>query len=110
VDDEHIAEPAEVAALVAARREIGQEYDAALAESFLERVESGLEARVAALTAQQAARDDAGGKRQLVLGVVSLGVGVPISAISAGTADVPGLLVAWAGIVGVNVAHALRRS
>ncbi len=38
---------------------------------------------------------------------MSLGVGIPISAISAGIADLPGLIVAWAGIASVNVANAL---
>ena len=44
----------------------------------------------------------------MTLGIVSLGVGIPISAISAGIADLPGLLVAWGGIAAVNVAHALQ--
>lgn len=48
-------------------------------------------------------------QQSFVLGIISLGVGVPITAISATNVE-PGLLgvaVAWAGIVGVNVAHRL---
>lgn len=109
MDDEPIADPDEVAALVAARREKGQEYDLALAESFLERVDARLQARVTTLTEAQSTAGEAGEKRQLVLGVVSLGAGIPISAVSAGIADLPGLVVAWVGIVGINLAHAVRR-
>ncbi len=53
-------------------------------------------------------RDDSRDSKQLALGIVSLGTGIPITAISASTADLPGLVVAWAGVVGVNVAYALR--
>jgi len=40
---------------------------------------------------------------------VSLGTGVPITAIAAEQGGVLGIVVAWAGIVGVNVANALKR-
>ena len=40
--------------------------------------------------------------------VVSLVLAVPLSAIGGGVAHLPGLLVAWAGIVGVNVVQAAR--
>lgn len=52
--------------------------------------------------------DNALDAKQLALAIVSLGTGIPITAISASVADLPGLLVAWAGIVGVNIAYALR--
>ena len=62
----------------------------------------------------QAARDsrsprvtDSWGER-FGFGIVSLVLAVPLSAIGAGTARLPGLLVAWAGIVGVNLVQALR--
>jgi hypothetical protein len=45
---------------------------------------------------------------RLALAIVSLGTGIPITAVAAGTADLAGLVVAWAGIVGVNVSYALR--
>lgn len=55
--------------------------------------------------------DETAGTHQFVLGIVSLGTGIPISAIAATNVE-PGLLglgVAWAGIIGVNVAHYLSR-
>lgn len=49
--------------------------------------------------------------QSFVLGIVSLGTGIPITAIAATNVE-PGLLgvaIAWAGIVGVNLAHRLGR-
>ncbi|MDN5725520.1 MAG: hypothetical protein L0G99_06245 [Propionibacteriales bacterium] len=60
---------------------------------------------------EQGELDETAGAHQFVLGIVSLGTGIPISAIAATNVE-PGLLglaVAWAGIVGVNVAHHLSR-
>jgi hypothetical protein len=101
----------DVEALLEARRELGPSYDAALVDSFAERVERAVEQRVDASLAERRSghgwekeRDT----RQFVLGIVSLGTGIPVTAISASITDVPGLIVAWTGIVGVNVAYALR--
>ena len=46
-----------------------------------------------------------------MLGIISLGAGIPITAISATNVDpgLAGVLVSWAGIVGVNIAAALRQ-
>ncbi len=98
-------------ALLATRGELGPSYDAALVESFADRMEKEIQRRVAATSGgrsmtQRAA--EAAGKRQLTLGIVSLGAGIPITAISAGIAHLPGLGVAWLGIAAVNVAHALQ--
>jgi hypothetical protein len=35
-----------------------------------------------------------------------MALGIPISAIAGGIADVPGLVVSWAGIAAVNLAYA----
>jgi hypothetical protein len=45
--------------------------------------------------------------QQMVLGIVSLGTGIPITAIASGE-GVAGVLIAWAGIAAVNVAHAVQ--
>jgi len=46
----------------------------------------------------------------MALGIVSLGTGIPITAIAGSVAEpgLAGIIAAWAGIVGVNVAHALQ--
>ena len=99
----------DLSAAVQARRELGPDYEAALVESFLERTERELDARVAALaeaasTSAKARRKQAENSLAVALG--SLGIGIPLSGIAGGTGGLPGLVVAWAGIVGVNVAHA----
>ena len=49
------------------------------------------------------------GPRQLALAIISTVAGIPISAIALAAGEgsgLPALLVSWAGLVGVNVAHA----
>ncbi|MFD4556870.1 hypothetical protein ACFWP5_21570 [Streptomyces sp. NPDC058469] len=41
-------------------------------------------------------------------GIVSMVLAIPLSAIGGGIAHLPGLLVAWVGIVGVNAVQAAR--
>ncbi len=48
-------------------------------------------------------------KTQFVLAIVSLGIGVPLSAIGGGISGFFGLLLAWVGIVLVNVVYAWSR-
>jgi hypothetical protein len=44
-----------------------------------------------------------------VLAIVSVALGIPLTAIASGTAGLPGLLVAWVGIVLVNVVYGRGR-
>ena len=102
----------QVRAAMAARSELGPEYDDAIAAGLADRVEELVAYRTAELRhADESAKEDRadvrrGNSHRFALGIVSLGAGIPISAISAGYADLPGLLVAWAGIVGVNAVFA----
>lgn len=102
----------QVRAAMAARAELGPDYDEAIAAGLAERVEELVAYRTAELRhADEAAKEDRtdlrrGNSNRFVLGIVSLGAGIPISAISASSADLPGLMVAWAGIVGVNAVFA----
>ncbi len=48
-------------------------------------------------------------RTSFVLALVSLVVGIPISAITSSIAGLPGLLIAWIGIVLVNVVYAWGR-
>jgi hypothetical protein len=101
-------------AALAARMELGPEYTEHVAEGLAERVEQlaalrAGELRYEAEVANSTSRSDQSGRtRQFVLGIVSLTVGIPITAIAATNTD-PGLLgvaVSWLGIVGVNAVHA----
>lgn len=102
----------DVEALLEVRRELGPSYDAALVDSFADRIERVVAERV---DAQVARRDAAqrsaaqGGGRQLALGVVSLVAAIPISIVLGQVDDgLVALVVAWIGIVLVNMAHALQ--
>lgn len=111
----------ELAATLHARKELGEEYETALVDSFLEKVDQRLDSAVdrqvrrrlaeQQMTAARGSRSpqsaDSWGER-FGFATVSLVLAIPLSGIGAGTAQLPGLLVAWAGIVGVNVAWALR--
>jgi hypothetical protein len=109
---------ADLDAALAARRELGPEYETALVDSFLARIDARLDARVEQRVAERLAeypRDEfrvgrrswaGGGSR---MHVTSLVLAIPLTGIGAGVANGVGMLVAWAGIVGVNVAAALGR-
>ncbi|GGZ71317.1 hypothetical protein GCM10010344_42620 [Streptomyces bluensis] len=115
----------ELAATLHARRDLGEEYESALVESFLEKVDQRLDDAVDRRVRRQLAEQqmvvarggrspgstdgDAWGER-FGFGIVSLVLAIPLSAIGGGVADLPGLLVAWAGIAAVNGAWAFRNS
>ncbi|MFF8846618.1 hypothetical protein ACF08N_28540 [Streptomyces sp. NPDC015127] len=111
----------ELDATLHARRELGEEYDAALVESFLEKVEQRLDGTVDRQVRRQLAEQQMvvarGGARpkqaaeshfgeRFGFAIVSLVLAIPLSAIGVANADLPGLVVTWLGIVGVNAAHA----
>ncbi len=115
----------ELNATLQARRELGEEYESALVDSFLEkvdqRIDGAVERRVRRQLAEQqmvVARDSRSPKandsdtfgERWGFGIVSLVLAVPLSGIGGGVAGLPGLLAAWAGIVGVNVVQAARNN
>ncbi|MFD8998113.1 hypothetical protein [Streptomyces abikoensis] len=115
-------------------KELGPEYEAELIDSFLEKVGERIDRRMDATADRQvrrhlaerqmsAARGAAGGAagrfpgdgpapgsfgERFGFAAVSLVLAIPLSAIAAYNAHLAGLLVTWAGIVGVNVAQASR--
>lgn len=105
----------ELEAVLETRAELGPSYDAALVDSFADRIEAAVAARVAdeVSTRQRtdAARTSAG-PRQLALGIVSAVMGVPVTAITLalteGVTEPIAMVIAWAGLVGINVAHAAQ--
>ena len=106
----------DVAAAWAARLELGMDYEDHIAAGLAERVEQLAAIRAGELRYQAEAAqrlessERSGSGKQFALGIVSLSLGVPITAITAtgmDTGSLTGMAIAWAGIVGVNVAHAL---
>ena len=107
----------DVDAALAARMELGPEYEDHIAAGLAERVEELVAYRTAELRttrtegSAELELERTSRRQRFVLGIISLGTGIPITAI-AGEVVEPGLLgvaVAWAGIVGVNVVNARSR-
>jgi hypothetical protein len=111
----------ELDATLHARKELGADYESALVDSFLEKVEQRLDGTVDRRVRRQMAeqqmvvargarppRAEGGFGERFGFGIVSMILAIPLSAIGVVNADLPGLFVAWAGIVGVNVVHAAR--
>lgn len=110
----------ELDATLHARRELGEEYEPALVESFLEKVEERLDTTVDRRVRRRLAEEQMAAARggphrpgssdnfgeRFGFGIVTMILAIPLSAIGVANADLPGLIVAWLGIVGVNVAHA----
>ncbi|MET8688289.1 hypothetical protein ABZV77_29185 [Streptomyces sp. NPDC004732] len=114
----------ELDATLHARRELGEEYDSALVDSFLGKIEQRLDGTIdrrmrrhlaeQQMVVARGARSPASGVdswgERFGFGVVSLILAVPLSAIAVVNAGLTGLFVSWAGIVGVNVAASYRGS
>lgn len=96
----------DVASSVEARRELGEELEPAVVDAFLERVERAVEERT---KADRKRRSGFNSGERLALTIVSIACGIPITAIAAEEGGVVGILVAWVGIVGVNLANSIKR-
>jgi hypothetical protein len=100
---EEIVPREEARAALAARRELGEDFDDALVETFARRVEERLR------HGAPANRTESERGMVLALALVSIGCGIPITAIAISGAGLAGLAVAWAGIVLLNVFFARLR-
>ncbi|WP_171163167.1 hypothetical protein [Streptomyces sp. I05A-00742] len=113
----------ELDATLQTRKELGAEYEAELVDSFLEKVETRLDSAVERRMRRQAAEQQMtaarGGRpggesefgtfgERFGFAAVSLVLAIPLSAIGAANAGLAGLLVTWAGIVGVNAVQVAR--
>ena len=112
----------ELNATLQARSELGPEYESALIDSFLEKVDrrldETLDRRVRRHLAEQQITVARGARapqepmanfgERFGFGIISLVLAIPLSAIGVANAGIEGLVVAWLGIVGVNVAQVVR--
>lgn len=99
-------------AALAARRELGPDYDEAFAETVASRIREVLEGgRTKPMTPAPATAEVAKAEREagLAVAIVSLIASVPLTAIAANVVGLPGLLTVWIGLTMINVAYALRR-
>ena len=107
-------------AAAAARRELGPEYEEELIESFLEKLDARDAARRgqdAELRRQDQVLEAVGLKRReggdpggLALAIISVVAAIPVTAIAAEVTGLPGMIVSWAGLVGINLARNTRRN
>jgi len=108
----------EAEAALQTRRELGSEYEPAIVDSFVDRIDKAIERRVADHVArriedsdqmakvQAKAHADTAGHR-LALAIVSLALSVPLTAIAASsTAGIEAIVLIWVAIVLVNAIFA----
>lgn len=101
-------------AAVAARQELGPEYESEIIDAFLEKLDERVGQRTPAPAPEQARpipyvtprENDPGG---LALGIVSVVAGIPITAIAANQEGTIAIIICWGGIVGVNLARTISR-
>jgi hypothetical protein len=99
-------------AIIAARRELGPDYEDALVDSFLDKLDVEIAARVRAEVAAHTSEPQTSTPKKdsaVTVALGSLGLGIPLTGIAAGNAGAPGLVLAWVGIIAVNLAYALSR-
>lgn len=107
----------EAEAALQTRRDLGAEYEPAIVESFVERIDKAIEARVADEVAKRVG--DAGAHEKalakaaslhsgqaLALAIVSIVMSIPLTAIAADT-SVALVLLIWGAIVSINLIFAL---
>lgn len=112
----------EIRAAAEIHRELGPDYQSAVIESFLDRVDREIDARV---EARIAAGLGASGPRTesrpvrlprhgqpTMIALGSMVLGIPLSAVAVASGAHPagfwGLLVVWAAIAAINIAYAIR--
>ncbi|MEV8534393.1 hypothetical protein [Streptomyces sp. NPDC051211] len=104
----------ELDATLKARRELGPEYEAALVDSFVEKVDTQVRRRLAEqrLSAERGGRAPAPAEgnfgERFGFAIITLILAIPLSAIGQAQAGLEGLLVAWGGILGVSFIHASK--
>ncbi|MFG2882492.1 hypothetical protein ACGFYV_09255 [Streptomyces sp. NPDC048297] len=118
---DHVDIRKDLDATVRARRELGEEYDSALVDSFLEKVEQRIddtvdrrvrrhlaEQRMAAARGGRRPKQDDSWAERYGFALLTLVLAIPLSAIAGGLAGMSGLVACWIGVVGVNAAQAVR--
>ena len=104
----------EIRAAAETHRELPPEYQNAVIESFLAKVDREIDARVDARLASHGhgRPRERRPRSPAFFALASMVLGIPLSAIAVAAGQHPagfwGLLVVWVGIVAINVAHMSR--
>ncbi len=103
----------ELEAAVEARRELGRDREPEIVDSFLDRIEREIDARVDARLAERPSRPLAhrGGPdwSAVVLGIGTVGAGIGATGAATGTGHAFVAVFVWIAIALVNLAYNLRR-
>ncbi|SEG93653.1 hypothetical protein SAMN05216223_12842 [Actinacidiphila yanglinensis] len=113
----------ELSATLEARKALGEEYESELVDSFMEKVTDRLDSRVEQRVRRELAQQQTSSARadrrpigppqsnprfaRYGFAGFTLIAAIPLSAIGAVNGGTAGLLITWAGIVGVNLAQGL---
>ncbi|MFD1930233.1 MULTISPECIES: hypothetical protein [Nonomuraea] len=100
----------ELRATLETRKDLGPDYEAALVESFVAKLDATIAERVRAeVSAQRPSKKKKGDKGAAPIAPIalgSMGMAIPLSAIAGGQAGFAGLALVWICIVIINVAAA----
>ena len=101
----------DLAAALAARRELGPEYDAAFLDKVVDRLDTSIEARLTAQLTERLRHATTEAKKdrssRITIAAISLIVAIPASAIGAAAGGGAGVFIVWLAITLINVAYAL---
>jgi len=102
----------DLAVTLAVREDLGLQHEPAVIGEFLDRVGASIDTRVdERLAASKTVAVKSGDDGATGLAICSLIFGIPITAISANSdGGLVALIISWAGIAAVNIAHARSRS
>ncbi|GAA1078359.1 hypothetical protein [Nocardiopsis composta] len=98
----------EVAAALQTGRELGPDYDEAIAASLVERIDAAIEARVDAHLAgrlrgeepkRRVSYEEQWKSPRLILGLIAMVLSIPLTAISGSLLGAEGVLLSWIGMV-----------
>ena len=92
-------------AALAARRELGEELEPHVIDSFVERIERRIDERV---NSRAPVRQERPADHALALAIVSLCVSIPLIAIAGGTVGLAGVIAVCIAIVLVNLVYTRR--
>ncbi len=96
-------------AAVAARQELGPEYEPEIIEGFLAKLDAHTAHHLATPPVQAPKPVREGDPGGLALAIISVAAGIPITAIAAAQEGVVAMFVCWGGLVGINLARSMSR-
>jgi hypothetical protein len=101
----------ELEAAVAARQELGPTHETEVVDSFLDRIEQGIDKRIDERLVKRVRGGAGHGEQTLKLALGSMGIGIGVTAVATGPNSGGGTaiaIVAWVAIALINIAYARR--